>query len=224
MKIAADISGMYAEEGFDAFLKDCGATVIDLHDLEGAVCYCDEDAELAISRQLSQYPAEGLHHIDSGDFHYLTYLWMKKIRQPFTLILIDNHPDDQPGAFGDGLLSCGSWVDRARKTLPLLRETVWNSTDTQSGLPVYISIDIDVLSRDDARTDWDQGELSLAQLFTMLDHLFSTRDVIAVDICGGITTAKGGSGTDLTINLKTRIAIDQWVTSRKKELSSQYAF
>ena len=29
----------------------------------------------------------------SGDFHHLTALWLRRIREPLTLISFDNHPD-----------------------------------------------------------------------------------------------------------------------------------
>ena len=51
--------------------------------------------------------------------------------------------------------------------------------------PVYFSIDTDVLSREDARTNWDQGELRLDSLCRLLGRLGEGRVVLGADICGG---------------------------------------
>ena len=62
-----------------------------------------------MKRVIAGYPAEGIHFIDSGNYHYLTKLWTDKLRVPFSLIVFDHHPDMQPPLF-KGMLSCGSWV------------------------------------------------------------------------------------------------------------------
>lgn len=51
-------------------------------------------------------------------------------------------------------------------------------------LPVYISIDKDVLDRYSARTNWSQGTMSVATLERMLKEVFLCQQVIGVDICG----------------------------------------
>jgi hypothetical protein len=58
----------------------------------------------------------------SGDFHHLTALWLRKLKEPFTLISFDNHPDwdVRPPRW-----CCGTWMNRALK-LPLLKQIqVW---------------------------------------------------------------------------------------------------
>ena len=51
-------------------------------------------------------------------------------------------------------------------------------------VPVYISIDKDVLDRSGARTNWDQGEMPLAVMEKLLLEVFVHQQVIGVDICG----------------------------------------
>ena len=58
----------------------------------------------------------GVHLLDNGNYHYLSALMTERIREPYTLILIDHHPDMQPSAFGCEVLSCGSWVLNALLT------------------------------------------------------------------------------------------------------------
>jgi arginase family enzyme len=58
----------------------------------------------------------------SGDFHHLSALWLRRLREPFVLVSFDNHPDWdlRPPRWG-----CGGWVNRALE-LPLLQKaTVW---------------------------------------------------------------------------------------------------
>lgn len=51
-------------------------------------------------------------------------------------------------------------------------------------LPAYISIDKDVLDRYSARTNWNQGNMSLPTLVHLVQNVFSRLDILGVDICG----------------------------------------
>lgn len=58
----------------------------------------------------------------SGDFHYLTALWLRRVEQPFVLVSFDNHPD---WAITPPKWACGGWINRALK-LPLVRHiAIW---------------------------------------------------------------------------------------------------
>lgn len=58
----------------------------------------------------------------SGDFHYLTALWIRRLAQSTTLISFDNHPDwdVRPPKWG-----CGGWVNRALEIPHVRRVSVW---------------------------------------------------------------------------------------------------
>lgn len=199
MNIFINISGVYEEEG--QILP--GATTVDLKELPGTCCYCDSEAESAIRQAISPLPLAAVHWIDTGDYHYISKLWMEKIDVPFVLALFDNHPDDQQTAFG-GLLSCGSWVQAAREGLPLMMADYLNSASIPDDLPVYLSVDLDILDRQYARTDWDQGRKSLDELILDIEQIAGQHRIIGADICGGITVAKGAVPEDLRINRTTR--------------------
>lgn len=70
-------------------------------------------------------------------------------------------------------------------------------------LPVYISIDKDVLDEEWASTDWDQGSMSLRMLESCLRLVFGRFRVIGVDICGEKPEGKGGTEKDWTLNSLT---------------------
>ncbi|MFL6520411.1 MAG: hypothetical protein ACJ8NS_09355 [Chthoniobacterales bacterium] len=58
----------------------------------------------------------------SGDFHHLTALWIRRVREPFVLVSFDNHPDwdVRPPRWG-----CGGWINRALELPSLQKVGVW---------------------------------------------------------------------------------------------------
>lgn len=233
--LIADFTGVYAEEGFLQKLQDRGVPYrrVGLGDIEGTTCYCDPDAEAEISRRLVPEPGERMRWIDSGDYHYVTKILAAREQAPFTLVLVDNHPDDQAPAFG-GVLSCGSWVRDLREVCPALEE-VWtlgpdhrirNASGTVDrelegeigdlvaalkGHRVYLSVDKDVLRKEESRTDWSQGNYTLGQLKGWLEPLLKGQEIVAVDLCGELSPAKGATPEDLRINLNTNIDLQEFI-------------
>lgn len=114
--VIMNMSGIYREE---KFWKGQETVWVEAEDITGTNCYCDEDARTEISCRIDKFSSEGVHFIDSGNYHYLTRLWIGKIKQPFRLLVFDNHTDMQPPAFG-GLLSCGGWIADALESVELL--------------------------------------------------------------------------------------------------------
>jgi len=180
---------------FDENWSPEDASILDLSYLEGTACYCDPEAEKIICNAIKPLNINALHWIDGGDFHYLTELWMRKLSEPAKLILIDNHPDDQEPSFGEDILSCGGWVSHAKRHNPLLCD------DAEQ---VYISIDIDWFSTEYARTNWNQGNGCPKMLVDILKKETAGKKIAGVDICGGITSAQGGTAEDFSINRRLR--------------------
>ena len=58
----------------------------------------------------------------SGDFHHLTALWARRLRDPFVLVSFDNHPDwdVRPPRW-----ACGGWVNRALELPRVQKVSVW---------------------------------------------------------------------------------------------------
>lgn len=111
-----NLSGTYEEQDF---WREEQVTWIRLEDLSGTNCYCDEPAVWAIREKIREFALSGIHFIDSGNYHYMTRIWMDKVKSPFSLLVFDNHTDMQPPAFG-GLLSCGGWIADALESVKLL--------------------------------------------------------------------------------------------------------
>lgn len=124
----------------ETFMKNKRFQWIDCTEITGTDCYCDEDALQTLTRKIAPYSPEGIHFIDSGNYHYLSKLWTDKIRRPFVLVVFDHHPDMQPTLF-ENLMSCGSWVKEVLDTNPFCRKVcIIGASEKlirETGLPRY---------------------------------------------------------------------------------------
>lgn len=195
-EIFINLSGIY--DGFP--------TELNCKDIEGTNCYCDDLAAGELRRRLKGVSPRGLHFIDSGNYHYLSYFFLEKIKEDFSLVLLDHHPDYQPPSFGN-ILSCGGWVKNAFEDFEQLKRIYMVDVDKKllneledipeeiiylekdeihkipGEYPLYISLDKDVLSPREAATDWDQGDMKTIQLLTILEKLCRYK-ILGIDVCG----------------------------------------
>ena len=56
--------------------------------------------------------------------------------------------------------------------------------DEKDPLPLYISIDKDILSESEGKTNWDQGNVRVDELLSLAKDCLAGRKVLAVDLCG----------------------------------------
>lgn len=209
-----NFTGVYEDEDF---YLDKHASVIECRDIRGTYGYTDDNAVMQINDRIRTLSPEGIHFIDSGNYHYVSKIWMDKIKYDFGLVVFDHHSDMQPSMF-ESLMSCGCWIKSALDNNSFLKKVILVGVDdklaakipeeyldkiviysqnqlehkdawarisrSHLGIPVYISIDKDVLSQEAAATDWDQGELSLKELKMLLFEIVTREKVIGVDICG----------------------------------------
>lgn len=232
---------------------------IDCRDIQGTNCYCDQEAERGINARMGELGPRGIHFLDSGNYHYLSKIWLDRVGEPFELLVFDHHTDMQTPMFGD-ILSCGGWIKAALEHNPYLKH-VWlagpprqaaeeagleaeagltgtcsaqNRSNTRAAritwfdeaaitdvsrrpalfqprhsastdLPLYISVDKDILRPEDARTNWDQGTLSLDILLACIKAAASCRSIIGMDICGENPEGMDGpdAETERRINNRT---------------------
>jgi hypothetical protein len=212
-------SDAYREEGFLSWLQE--AQVLDFTGLEGCCCYCDTEARKTLEEAFPQ-PLPCLRWLDSGDYHYLSHLLALREKEPFHLVLLDNHPDNQDAAF-EGVLSCGSWVKDMQEQNALLRDVLtigppgcgnevpqeW--LEKRRGERVYVSLDKDIMDKAYARTDWTQGGHTLEDVKKELGRLAQSMEIAAVDICGELAPSKGATPEDLRINMETNIELYQFI-------------
>lgn len=233
--IIMNFSGVYEKQGLAAAFKDKSENVIELDckDIPGTNCYCDELAEKEIKNRIASYEPKGLHFLDSGNYHYLTKIWLELVKEPFELLVFDHHTDMQRPAFG-GILSCGGWIREALETNKnlkhvilvgppntameetqkelledgeeLIKKVTWiceekflENVDNQDkirefcgieesqetpSLPLYISIDKDVLLESEGKTNWDQGNVRVEQILKFTENYIKGRRLIGTDVCG----------------------------------------
>ena len=222
-----NFSGIYDHESF--YQQDKSSCFVDMKDISGTNCMCDEDAKKEILDRISGLERDsegsfpyGVHFIDNGNYHYVSALYTGMVKEPFSLLVFDHHPDMQAPMFD--ILSCGGWVLDVIKNNPYLRDVHIIGADRKlideldlapedrarvrfydleevfykeggvmipaAQCPIYLSIDKDVLSRDEIVTNWDQGELTAEKLLFFIKVLFITetkakkRKILGIDVCG----------------------------------------
>ena len=177
--------------------------------------------------------AKGIHFIDSGNYHYMSTIITDMIKEPFSLL--DHHPDMQPPMFGD-ILSCGGWVMKVIENNPYVRDVhvigadrelidkldkddakcvkFYDVSDVRDELPdteypVFLSVDKDVVRREELVTNWDQGEMTKSELLSFIKALINNKEVIGVDICGECAPDQEGIdvGKEAQINDEFNIEI-----------------
>ncbi|MBU5479710.1 arginase family protein [Blautia sp. MSJ-19] len=220
--VIMNFSGIYKNQQFYRNPAEVQEEIswVEVQDLPGSNCYCDGEAKEKMMKALQPYNGEGIHFIDSGNYHYVSRLWIEKVQKPFRLLVFDNHTDMQLPAFG-GLLSCGGWIAASLEELPMLKQVVLIGPDEDAfaqvepqfrekvqflsreqlkmmtwkeksiffeelctDLPLYVSVDKDVLCAEDAVTTWSQGDMTLGELKCFLEIILRQQPVIGMDICG----------------------------------------
>ena len=106
-------------------------TRIDMSDIRGTDMYCSPEAQEEIRRRLQGFGPEGIHFLDNGNYHYVTKLFVEKIRIPFSLVLFDHHSDMQQPLIHE-LTSCGSWAGELLWKNPYLRQMILIGPDPKT--------------------------------------------------------------------------------------------
>lgn len=239
-----DFTHVYCDE----YIKDIDRfRYIDCSDIEETDMYCSKEANKRIWEKIKPYGIQGIHYIDSGNYHYISKIITDHIDEPFGLVMYDHHTDMQIPMV-PGMMSCGDWAGQALSQNKNLRQlvivgppekdidqTLESYNGSQSGrllifsaedlhggllenklklirtdLPLYISIDKDVLGTEDCETNWSQGNMSIGGLERLLGIFLGGQGeernsdacrnderyagdirhsrILGVDICGEIQT------------------------------------
>ena len=185
--------------------------------------------------------------VGSGDFHHVTLAFLRRLRQPCNLLVLDKHPDWMRGM---PFLHCGTWLHHAARlpnvrrvfhlgghtdfdngfrwlaptqlihsgkivTIPAVRsfgkgfwrhlpqkplrahveapvtyerleELLWAHLDDLDRVPLYVSLDKDVLWMPESIANWDSGYLDLTDVQEILQFFLKAagNDLIGMDITG----------------------------------------
>lgn len=239
-----DFTHVYCDE----YIKDIDRfRYMDCSDIEETDMYCSKEAYKRIWEKIKPYGIQGIHYIDSGNYHYITKIITDHIDEPFGLVMYDHHTDMQIPMVPE-MMSCGDWAGQALSQNKNLRQlvmvgppekdidqTLESYNGSQSGrllifsaedlhggllenklklirtdLPLYISIDKDVLGTEDCETNWSQGDMSIDGLERLLGVFLGGQGeernydacrnderyagdirhsrILGIDICGEIQT------------------------------------
>ncbi len=210
-----NFTGMYDEYDMDC-LERYGVSVKDLKEITGTKLYVDADGEKAVRERISTAGERLFHLIDSGDYHYVTRLYLYDIREEFDLLVFDHHDDCKEPEF-EGVRSCGSWIKDAMedmgdtlKGVKLIKadnEEITLKDSFFNKRPLYVSVDKDVLDKNTCPTNWDQGNMSLDSLLDLLKRETAGRRLIGVDICGGPEKTPFFDADDIKKNQAADMAI-----------------
>lgn len=220
---------------------------IDCSDIQETDMYCSKNAYEKIWGRIEPYGIQGIHYIDSGNYHYISKIITDHIDEPFGLVMYDHHTDMQIPMVPE-MMSCGDWAGQALSQNKNLRQlvivgppesdieqTLESYSGSQSGrlltfsaedlhgdllenklklirtdLPLYISIDKDVLGTEYTETNWSQGDMSIDGLERLLGVFLGGQGeeknsdacrndernagdirhsrILGIDICGEIQT------------------------------------
>lgn len=220
---------------------------IDCSDIQETDMYCSKNAYEKIWGRIEPYGIQGIHYIDSGNYHYITKIITDHITEPFGLVMYDHHTDMQIPMVPE-MMSCGDWAGQALSQNKNLRQlvivgppesdieqTLESYSGSQSGrlltfsaedlhgdllenklklirtdLPLYISIDKDVLGTEYTETNWSQGDMSIDGLERLLSVFLGGQGeeknsdacrndernagdirhsrILGVDVCGEVQT------------------------------------
>ena len=71
----------------------------------------------------------------SGDFHHLTGLWLRRVRDPVVLVSFDNHPDwdVRPPRW-----ACGGWINRALELPQVDKVAIWGCGNFECWWPAQM--------------------------------------------------------------------------------------
>lgn len=200
-----NFTNIYKEE---SFYKHDNFKFIDLSNIISTRYILSDNAYKNIKKYFTINELNGIHFIDSGDYHYLTKLFCDLINYDFCLIVFDHHSDMKNDDFNN-YLTCGNWINHVKNNKYLKKiiivgpklennklinditeNNIINASTLEeakmliSNYPVYISIDKDILSNEAIETNWDQGILKEYDLLKAIDIIFNNDKVIGIDICG----------------------------------------
>lgn len=239
-----DFTHVYCDED----IKDIDRfRYIDCSDIQETDMYCSKNAYEKIWGRIEPYGIQGIHYIDSGNYHYISKIITDHIDEPFGLVMYDHHTDMQMPMVPE-MMSCGDWAGQALSQNKKLRQlvivgppesdieqTLESYSGSQSGrlltfsaedlhgdllenklklirtdLPLYISIDKDVLGPEYTETNWSQGDMSIDGLERLLSVFLGGQGeeknsdacrndernagdirhsrILGIDICGEIQT------------------------------------
>lgn len=115
-----DFDGVYHEQDY---FKESNYKWVNLLDVKNANRYCEQESLETIDSRIKSIKNNDITFIGSGNYHYVSYLLIEEIKEPFTLVLFDHHTDMMEPPCSS-LLTCGSWVLKSLESLEMLKKVI----------------------------------------------------------------------------------------------------
>lgn len=159
------------------------ATHIDLRHLESVKYMCDESMLERVAENMKCRAF--ISFLGDSAYHHFSYIFLTQIDTNFELVVLDNHRDDMKKT--SPLITCDNWIRKAKRlenlnAVHIVRKM--NQLPRHFEHPIYLSIDKDVLSDSFLKLGWDQGTMTLDELFESVEFLCENFTVVGVDISG----------------------------------------
>ncbi|WP_041077125.1 hypothetical protein [Thermotoga caldifontis] len=159
------------------------ATHIDLRHLKSVKYMCDESTLERVAENMKCRAF--ISFLGDSAYHHFSYIFLTQIDTNFELVVLDNHRDDMKKT--SPLITCDNWIRKAKRLENLEAVHIVRKMDQlprHFEHPIYLSIDKDVLSDRFLKLGWDQGTMTLDELFEAVEFLCENFTVVGVDISG----------------------------------------
>lgn len=83
--VLMNFTGVYKEQ---EFYREEKISWVDVQGLSGCSCYCDGEAQEILEKKIADLPVKGIHFVDSGNYHYMSLLWLKKYTRHFACLYL----------------------------------------------------------------------------------------------------------------------------------------
>ncbi len=184
--VLMNFSGIYETESFYEKVPQENRIWLDCRTIPGTNCYCDEEGERELKERMEPLGAEGIHFLDSGNYHYVTKLWMDQLKEPFELLVLDHHTDLQQPMFGD-ILSCGGWIRASLEENPYLNRVFLAGPpceavkEAENELPEELWKKVVWIPEEVLKEKGGAGALKYARCFGDSVYLSIDKDVLSPD-------------------------------------------
>lgn len=153
---------------------------IDLSDIDSAKRYCEKESFEAIDKRVKQRHNRGLTFIGSGNYHYVSFLLLSEIQEPFTLVLFDHHTDMLQSP-SKNIITCGSWVLHALEFLPLLKKVIVIGVEQEfsASIPACFKEKVAVFPHQKVSDDPLLSSKIMAEIQTSAVYISIDKDVLS---------------------------------------------
>lgn len=150
-KVMIEFSGIYQRQ--EKLRKEMDE-IIDCRDLQGTDCYCDPETQQELLNKARTCMRGEVHLMDSGNYHYMSRIFLETCEEKISLFVADNHTDMQPPALLP-VLSCGSWLLDTLEELSNVREVflIGPPREALERIPEKYRNRIYTLSREELETE-----------------------------------------------------------------------